>query len=60
MAVGYTFANVLQNGADGHLQVADDLINDVVEQKGGGGEPFGEGANKSFGDEVGNMLGAAT
>ena len=68
LAVGYTFANVLITNVDGVLKVADDLISDVVEQKGGGGEPLGEecpergilGALEAFGDAVGNTLDATT
>jgi len=41
MAVGYTFANVLEQNENGVLQVADDRINDVMEQNGGGGESLG-------------------
>ena len=39
--VGYRFVNMLyRNGADGPLRVDLSLINDVMEQNGGGGEPF--------------------
>jgi len=39
-AVGYQFVNVLYRDADGALKIDTDLINDVREQKGGGGEPL--------------------
>jgi len=38
--VGYQFVNILYKDADGNLKVDTDLINDVREQKGGGGEPL--------------------
>ena len=38
--VGYTFVNTLYRGNDGKLHVDLDLINDVREQNGGGGEPL--------------------
>jgi hypothetical protein len=38
--VGYQFVNILYKDADGTLKVDTDLINDVREQKGGGGEPL--------------------
>ena len=68
LAVGYTFANLLITNTDGVLRVAEDLISDVVEQRGGGGEPLGEeqpdrgilGALEAFGDVVGNTLDATT
>jgi len=38
--IGYTFANMLLRRNDGKLGVDLQLLNDVVEQNGGGGEPF--------------------
>lgn len=38
--VGYQFVNILYKDTDGALKVDTDLINDVREQKGGGGEPL--------------------
>jgi len=42
--IGYQFVNLLYRGDNGQLKVDMDLINDVREQTGGGGEPltFGE------------------
>jgi hypothetical protein len=41
VAVGYEFVHTLyRGGRDGSLKVDLNLINDVVEQKGGGGEPL--------------------
>ena len=38
--VGYQFVNVLYRGSDNSLKVDLDLLNDVREQNGGGGEPL--------------------
>lgn len=38
--VGYQFVNALYRGRHGALKVDLRLINDVVEQNGGGGEPL--------------------
>lgn len=38
--VGYQFVNILYKDTDGMLKVDTDLINDVREQHGGGGEPL--------------------
>ena len=38
--IGYQFVNTLYKDADGTLKVDTDLINDVREQHGGGGEPL--------------------
>jgi hypothetical protein len=38
--VGYQFINILYKDSDGALKVDTDLLNDVREQKGGGGEPL--------------------
>jgi hypothetical protein len=38
--IGYQFVNVLYRDVDGSLGVDKDLINDVHEQNGGGGEPL--------------------
>jgi hypothetical protein len=38
--VGYQFVNILYRDQDGSLKVDTDLINDVREQAGGGGEPL--------------------
>ena len=38
--VGYQFVNILYKDTDGTLKVDTDLINDVREQQGGGGEPL--------------------
>ncbi len=38
--VGYEFVNILYKDSDGTLKVDTDLVNDVREQKGGGGEPL--------------------
>jgi hypothetical protein len=38
--VGYQFVNILYRDMDGALKVDTDLINDVREQNGGGGEPL--------------------
>eukprot|EP00977_Amphora_coffeiformis_P024673 scaffold16630_cov177-Amphora_coffeaeformis.AAC.6 len=38
--VGYQFVNILYRDSDGTLGVDTDLINDVREQNGGGGEPL--------------------
>eukprot|EP00980_Cylindrotheca_fusiformis_P003302 scaffold743_cov117-Cylindrotheca_fusiformis.AAC.21 len=38
--VGYQFVNILYKDNDGSLKVDIDLLNDVREQKGGGGEPL--------------------
>ena len=57
MNIGYTFANVLLRREDGGLGVDVNLLNDVTEQNGGGGEPFmyvGGGT-----DFVGAAVGAA-
>lgn len=40
MNVGYTFVNVLLRRENGKLGVDMNLLNDVVVQNGGGGEPF--------------------
>jgi hypothetical protein len=40
LSVGYRFQNLFFRNLDGHIQVDKDLINDVIEQKGGGGEPL--------------------
>jgi len=40
MNVGYQFVNTLYKDVDGTLKVDTDLINDVREQHGGGGEPL--------------------
>jgi hypothetical protein len=40
LCVGYEFVNILYRDADGALKVDTDLVNDVREQKGGGGEPL--------------------
>jgi len=40
MNVGYQFVNTLYKDADGTLKIDTDLINDVREQHGGGGEPL--------------------
>ena len=39
--IGYTFASVLHLNSEGVLSVDERLLNDVLEQRGGGGEPFG-------------------
>ena len=42
VSVGYQFVNILfRNRHAGMLTVDTNLINDVKEQEGGGGEPFG-------------------
>lgn len=38
--IGYEFVNILYRNSDGSLGVDTDLINDVREQNGGGGEPL--------------------
>jgi hypothetical protein len=38
--IGYQFVNILYRDNDGSLGVDTDLINDVREQNGGGGEPL--------------------
>jgi hypothetical protein len=38
--IGYAFANVLLRRDNGKLSVDVKMLNDVVEQNGGGGEPF--------------------
>lgn len=38
--IGYQFVNILYRSSDGSLGVDTDLINDVREQNGGGGEPL--------------------
>lgn len=38
--VGYQFVNILYKDSDGTLKVDTNLLNDVREQKGGGGEPL--------------------
>jgi hypothetical protein len=38
--VGYQFVNILYRNSDGSIGVDTDLINDVREQNGGGGEPL--------------------
>jgi hypothetical protein len=38
--IGYEFVNILYRNNDGSLGVDTDLINDVREQSGGGGEPL--------------------
>ena len=38
--IGYEFVNILYRNSDGSLGVDTDLINDVREQSGGGGEPL--------------------
>lgn len=38
--IGYEFVNILYRNIDGSLGVDTDLINDVREQSGGGGEPL--------------------
>jgi hypothetical protein len=38
--IGYQFVNILYRNSDGSLGVDIDLINDVREQNGGGGEPL--------------------
>jgi len=38
--IGYQFVNILYRDSDGSLGVDTDLINDVREQNGGGGEPL--------------------
>ena len=38
--IGYQFVNILYREGSGSLGVAMDLINDVREQNGGGGEPL--------------------
>jgi hypothetical protein len=38
--IGYEFVNILYRNSDGSLGVDTDLINDVREQIGGGGEPL--------------------
>jgi hypothetical protein len=38
--IGYQFVNILYRNSDGSLGVDTDLINDVREQNGGGGEPL--------------------
>lgn len=38
--IGYQFVNILYRDGDGSLGVDTDLINDVREQNGGGGEPL--------------------
>lgn len=40
ICVGYKFVNILYRDADGSLKVDTDLVNDVREQEGGGGEPL--------------------
>lgn len=40
VSVGYQFVNILYRDSDGQLGVDVDLINDVREQVGGGGEPL--------------------
>jgi len=43
--IGYEFANALYRGRRGALKVDLNLVNDVTEQTGGGGEPLnGEGS----------------
>jgi hypothetical protein len=44
LCVGYRFCNVLFRGADGGLSVDQDLLHDVTEQIGGGGENLQERA----------------
>ena len=38
--IGYQFVNILYKDSDGALKVDTDLLNDVREQRGGGGEPL--------------------
>lgn len=38
--IGYQFVNILYRDSSGSLGVDTDLINDVREQNGGGGEPL--------------------
>jgi hypothetical protein len=40
LSIGYQFVTVVFCGPDGEMQLDTDLINDVVEQNGGGGEPL--------------------
>ena len=40
VTIGYQFVNTLYKDVDGSLKVDTDLINDVREQNGGGGEPL--------------------
>lgn len=40
MNVGYSFVNILLRHDNGKIGVDMNLLNDVVEQNGGGGEPF--------------------
>ena len=40
IVVGYKFVDALYRGRHGALKVDLNLINDVSEQTGGGGEPF--------------------
>ena len=40
IVVGYQFCNALYRGRRGTLKVDLTLINDVIEQNGGGGEPL--------------------
>lgn len=40
LSVGYQFVGVIFYNTEGVLQIQSDLINDVVEQTGGGGEPL--------------------
>ena len=54
--IGYTFVNVLRRQNDGRISVDVGLLNDVVEQYGGGGEPFTDVAETDF---LGAALGAA-
>jgi hypothetical protein len=49
--VGYRFVNMLyRDPKDGSLKVDHSVINDVVEQPGGGGEPFQSIESNTFGD----------
>ena len=54
--VGYRFVNLLyRDPVDESLRADIRLINDVVEQAGGGGEPFDK-IDRHFGGSMSNML----
>lgn len=50
--VGYAFANILYRDVNGELRVDKQLVNDVVEQAGGGGEPLTD----AKGEQINEML----
>ena len=58
--VGYQFVDALYRGRRGQLKVDLELVNDVKEQNGGGGEPLTvTGGKKAEGESRGVASGAA-